>query len=259
MDIQEAFNNLFTQYNGQPNVGDTPGNKGQCVGLIEVWTDYLGLPHTWGDADQLFANADPFYFDKIVNTPTAIPTTGDIIVWTSEFNGGVGHTGVATGKNTNAGFVEVFEQNDPLGSPCHIKLYNYAYIQGWIRPKLPNVVQSPSMPDYLTQLFKENNIDPTNETMVRAFIQLAILYPGVKTDLDSNIAQVTKLTDENNNLSSINNQQANMINDLNKKLSDCQSATPTPIPTPTPDNPQPSTPPKSLWDRILEFFGLERA
>jgi hypothetical protein len=258
VDIQEAFNQFFAKYNNQPNVGDTPENKGQCVGLIEVWTDFLGLPHTWGNADDLYNNADPAHFDKIKNTPTAIPQVGDIPVWEHEFNNGVGHTGVATGKNTNMGFFEAFEANDPLKSPCHIKVYNYAYVQGWLRPKLPPVVQSPGMPPYLSELLTENHIDPNNETMVRAFIQLAIMYPGVKTDLDSNKAQVATLTDslrqdedKLNNLASANNQQANMINDLNKQLKECQAATP---PPPPPPSPQPPKPTLSWWDRLLAWI-----
>lgn len=104
---------------------------------MEVWTDQLGLAHTWGDAADLFANADFNNFDKIKNAPENFPQLGDIIIWDHKFNTGAGHTGVATGQNTDVNKLDVFEQNDPLGSACHLKSYNYAYIIGWLRPKIP--------------------------------------------------------------------------------------------------------------------------
>ncbi len=128
-----TFQEFLNQYNGQPSVGNTTENKGQCVGLVAVWVDILGLPHIWGNACDLFANADEKFFEKILNTPDAIPQAGDIVIWSSKFNGTVGHTGLATGTgNTNT--FECFEQNDPLGSGCHLKTYNYNGVIGWLRP-----------------------------------------------------------------------------------------------------------------------------
>ena len=131
-----TFKDFLSQYNGQSNVGNTTINKGQCVGLVAVWIDALGLPHVWGNACDLFANADEQFFDKILNTPDAIPQAGDIIVWSAKFNGTVGHTGIATGTGDTKSF-EAFVQNDPLGSNCHIKAYNNNYfaVTGWLRPK----------------------------------------------------------------------------------------------------------------------------
>lgn len=129
-----SFDEFLSQYNGQQNVGNTPENKGQCVGLVSVWMDNLGIAHEWGDAKDLFDNAGPNSFEKIANTPDGIPQKGDIMVWSGTFNRGPGHTGIATGTGDTNTF-ECFEQNDPLGSSCHLKTYNYNYVTGWIRPR----------------------------------------------------------------------------------------------------------------------------
>lgn len=131
--MQEIFNSFLSQYLGHGAIGDTAENTGQCVGLVEVWTDSLLLPHTWGDADQLFNDADTNFFQKIVNTPDNIPQVGDIVVFSGDFNKGVGHCGISNGVG-DANAFQLFEQNDPLGSACHLATYNYQFVIGWLRP-----------------------------------------------------------------------------------------------------------------------------
>jgi hypothetical protein len=128
-----TFENFLGTYNGKANVGNTTENKGQCVGLVAVWIESLNLPHVWGDAFDMFVNADEKFFEKILNTPEALPKAGDIIIWSKKFNGTVGHTGLCTGT-ANLDTFECFEQNDPIGSNCHLKTYNYNFVYGWLRP-----------------------------------------------------------------------------------------------------------------------------
>lgn len=128
-----TFQTFLETYNGKRNVGNTTENKGECVGLSMVWVNELGLPHIWGHAKDLLANADEKFFEKILNTPDAVPKEGDIIVWGKSFNGTYGHTGIATSKGDVNTF-ECFEQNDPVGSNCHLKTYNYKAVIGWLRP-----------------------------------------------------------------------------------------------------------------------------
>lgn len=132
--MNDKFKAFLNQYNGMNGVGNTPENKGQCVGLISVWMDILGVAHEWGDAKDLLNNADKNVFDVILNTPDGVPQVGDVIVWRGAFNGGAGHTGVATGTGDTKTF-EVFEQNDPLGSNCHLKTYKYSFVDGWLHFK----------------------------------------------------------------------------------------------------------------------------
>lgn len=130
-----SFDDFFKAYNGKSNVGNTPENKGQCVGLVAMWVDNLGLPHIWGNAEDLYANADSNFFEKIPNTATAVPIKGDIGVWSSQYNRTVGHTGIATGKG-DVNTAEWFVQNDPTGSNCHLRTYSYFAIIGWLRPRV---------------------------------------------------------------------------------------------------------------------------
>ncbi len=210
-----SFNDFFNQYNGQKNVGNTPQNIGQCVGLIEVYIRGLGLDQVWGNADDLYANAPDASFVKIPNTPTGIPQQGDVIVWSSEFNGGVGHTGIATGKGDLNTF-DCFEQNDPIGSNCHVKNYNYSYVTGWLRPKvsLEPTIQIPSA---------------TFETLVTK----SSAYDKFTAAGFNSIDDVNK-----------------KVSDLQNKLSDCQNSTQPPTVPPTPPivtNP-PTVPPVSTTD-----------
>ena len=149
-----SFQDFLKKYNGQSNVGNTPENKGECVGLVSVWIENLGLPHIWGHAKDLYKNADPKSFEKIPNTPTAVPQKGDIIVWSEKYNGTFGHTGIVTGTG-NVNNFEAFEQNDPLGSNCHLKMYSYFAVVGWLRPK----VSTPTPPTTTPPMNDQTIID----------------------------------------------------------------------------------------------------
>lgn len=116
--------------------GDTAENFGQCVGLIELWLDNLGLndPHLFGNAKDLLNNANSKKFDIIqndINNPNQYPFPGDILVYGSSWGAGYGHTGVvlfADGKS-----IILFEQNNP-GVPT-IKRETYNGLLGWLHPK----------------------------------------------------------------------------------------------------------------------------
>jgi hypothetical protein len=204
-----TYSDFFTQYNGKTNVGNTSENKGQCVGLVAVWIDALGLSHVWGDACDLFVNADETFFDKILNTPDAIPQQGDIMVWSKKFNGTAGHTGIATGTASLDTF-ECFQQNDPTGSNCHIKSYTYDYVTGWLRPK-----QSPTEP-----------VDPAILAQSDAFIAMCTRM-NVAANKDLALAELDKLIaiedaapQKDKQLSDANSQ----VTFLQKQLADIQAS-----------------------------------
>jgi hypothetical protein len=132
-----TFQEFLNKYNGQTTVGNTPENTGECVGLISVWLDNLGTPHVWGHARDLINNCDKSAYEVEYNTPTGVPKKGDVIVWSSAMGGGYGHTAISTGSGDTTKF-EVFEQNNPTGSNCHLRTYpNYNNVIGWFRPKTP--------------------------------------------------------------------------------------------------------------------------
>lgn len=121
---------FITTYTNKAGVGDTSQNVGQCVGLIEVWTDSLGLAHTWGDAKDLPSMADRSVFDVFTS---GVPLPGDIFCFDATYGAGRGHTGIVVSADTK--FVTLFEQNDPEGSTPHLKQYTYAHAIGWLHPK----------------------------------------------------------------------------------------------------------------------------
>lgn len=129
---------FIKQYYDVPNTGDTPQNQGQCVGLVEQWIDSLSLPHVWGNAKDLLANADPNSYDIVYNTPDGVPSYGDIFCFGSNYGGGVGHTGIVVAASQN--IVTLFEQNDGLnGGTPQFKTYTYGTSEndalGWLHPK----------------------------------------------------------------------------------------------------------------------------
>ena len=121
---------FIEQYLGKPGIGNTDVNRGQCVGLVEVWLTANGKPHIWGNAAEMIANADSKTYRKVVNIPTNHPRPGAIVCWGSSWGAGAGHTAVVVAANA-MGLV-VFEQNDPTGSPPVVATHSYSGVQGWI-------------------------------------------------------------------------------------------------------------------------------
>jgi hypothetical protein len=121
-------------YSGKVGVGNTAVNRGECVGLVSVWGEFLGMPHVWGNAKDLLSDAPVPPYQVFLNHPTNFPMPGDIVVWGESWGGGYGHTGIAV----TAVVMEftAFQQNDPEGSSPHIKVYSYAGVLGWMRPKV---------------------------------------------------------------------------------------------------------------------------
>ena len=129
-------------------------NLNQCFDLVVGWADNLGIPRSFQHlyAYQIYANATSLtrnYYELIPNTPLAVPKKGDIVVWGRNFNGGIGHTAVATGF-ANLRYLEVFSQNDPIMAPCILKTYTYDHILGWLRPKV--LITSPTGKPTVKQL-----------------------------------------------------------------------------------------------------------
>lgn len=115
---------------GMPNVGDTPGNRGQCVGLIERWLDVNGKLHVWGDAKDLLSNADVNVYHVFKNQPMNYPSTGSIVVWDGTWGSGHGHCAVVIGANVR--HLAVFEQNNPTGSYPVVGNHDYTGVLGWL-------------------------------------------------------------------------------------------------------------------------------
>ena len=130
MQNQQEF---FIKYNNKfLDVDGVFGN--QCVDVIKAYVkEVLGIiPVISGNAID-FWNYPPAGFTLIKNTPFNKPLPGDIIIWNTKYSNPYGHIAVV---NWSRYFdVGVFEQNNPVGSPCHFGTHNYKNVLGWLRPQ----------------------------------------------------------------------------------------------------------------------------
>lgn len=159
-----TFSDFLTKWNNKFCEVVDPTSLNQCFDLVVAWTDALGIPRVFPFqyAYQIYSNFGPTqaqYFDRIFNGPDDVPKEGDIIVWSYYYNYGAGHTGVC--KSADLYTLNVFEQNDPLGTNCHLRAYGYSNILGWLRPKVYN--QPPTYPH--EDLAKKAIQTALNETM----------------------------------------------------------------------------------------------
>lgn len=115
----------FTLYwNGKQN--DNGTYPGQCVNVIKsYYATVLDKQPYLGNAID-YKNAPGFIYKGLFNHPEP----GDVVV----FNlGQYGHIGICTWWRWFD--LGIFQQNDPLGTPCGYKTYTYKNVVGWLRLK----------------------------------------------------------------------------------------------------------------------------
>lgn len=117
-------------YLGKEGTGTNAANKGQCVGLIEVWCARHGKPWIPGNAVDLLRLADPKAYVRTNNGPTNFPPPGAIVCWDASWGAGYGHTAVVLAANSMQ--LAVFEQNDPYGAAPVVATHSYAGVAGWL-------------------------------------------------------------------------------------------------------------------------------
>lgn len=184
--MENQLQQFINQYYGLSNVGDTPQNIGQCVGVSEVWSDSLNLPHTWGNACDLLKNADPNSFEITLNDPnntSQYPLPGDIFVYDSTWGEGAGHTGVVC-IASGAAFVG-FEQNNPKN--CRFVVHTYDHLLGWLHPKV-----NQTLPEVKPEI-TDQTIIPQLNMEVQAIVST---ISDQKKTIDSLTFQKQQLTDQ---------------------------------------------------------------
>lgn len=109
----------------------------QCVDLVQQYNKevFNGSFLSGANAYDIYSTYPKDIYGAVDNSPTGIPGAGNIVVWSKSFNGTAGHIGIATGTGNTDTF-ECFVQNDPTGSNCHLKTYNYNSVLGWLVPKV---------------------------------------------------------------------------------------------------------------------------
>jgi len=117
------------------------GAKNQCVDLVNQYiTEVLGLPAIIGTNAQDFPTKRGNNYDWILNSPTGVPSPGDLVIFKSP--DGVGHISIFVEGDANS--FKSFDQNYPTGSPSKIVTHNYKNVIGWMHPRketMPETIQ----------------------------------------------------------------------------------------------------------------------
>lgn len=129
-------------YNGK--YLDTDNHYGrQCWDLAQKAAEVIAkcttLPTGGDGAYGVFKNflyPLPNYYRKVDYKKTRRPKLGDLVVWGASQPGsnGNGHIAMFV-KATNGGFIS-FDQNWPIGSPCHLQEHTWVHVVGWLRWKV---------------------------------------------------------------------------------------------------------------------------
>lgn len=130
-----TFDEFINKYNGK-TVDFDGYYGGQCVDLYRQYVkEVLNFPQSPAvvGAKDIWNTYLTQYFTRINNTPLGVPQKGDIIIWGTGY-GPFGHVGVYYSGNVMN--FKSFDQNDPVGTKCHIQSHSYRGVLGWLRPKL---------------------------------------------------------------------------------------------------------------------------
>lgn len=137
----------------------------QCVDVPKSWVNVLFPQAKWqvalgfGNAKDMFNNANPQYFDKIRNdhnNPAQRPIQGDIAVFAaqdkyqrqkgyfSKFDNPFGHVGIVDGTN-DAGLYLVQQDGSVSNSKTFVGFREWRYTEliGWLRPRVQAAPPTP--------------------------------------------------------------------------------------------------------------------
>lgn len=198
---------------------------GQCVDLYRQYVqEVLNFPQSPGvvGAKDIWDSYLKDRFERIENSPTGIPSKGDIVIWGIKY-GKFGHVGVFV--EGDAKKFSSFDQNDPVGTKCHLQPHTYTGVLGWLTPK---VAPAPELPTWFKGLLTENGIDPTNpEGKVREMFDQSKKYEQAQKERDRALRDLaeakgdaTKFEELHINAQKENKRLAEEIEDLRKSVGD---------------------------------------
>lgn len=183
------ISSFVKKYNGR-HIDFDGSNPYECKDLVQFYVrDVLQvekLPQ--GNAVDMWARYQQSIYQRIPNTPPAVPQEGDIMIWGKSV-GRFGHIAVFLKGDTKT-FVS-FDQNYPIGSGCHEQPHGYTGVLGWLRRKgswidrIPLTFQeiwkrpgTNAEYAYFSRRVQKGSI--TNETELRASMDkwYTIVYPG---------------------------------------------------------------------------------
>lgn len=105
----------------------------QCMDLAHQYaTEVVGHDFAPAPAAKDVWNQNIPGYDKVPNSPSGVPSRGDIVVW----GVGVGPYGhIAVFDHGDSNQFTSFDQNWPLNSLCHYQTHNYNGVLGWFHPQ----------------------------------------------------------------------------------------------------------------------------
>jgi hypothetical protein len=173
--MNELINQFINEHNNKFLDVDG-GPKNQCVDLAKSWQDKLGIKRTTGNAINWLKNCDKTQWD--VYKAPGTPTTGSLIVFGSSY-GKAGH--IALYVNSEGNRFNSFEQNNPIGSKCHMVNHSYNGVIGWMTPK-------------------QKGETMTKKQWVDMALPMALIYwgqkhPGTEPSVDSIINDLARIYD----------------------------------------------------------------
>lgn len=140
-DFENKTQDFFNRYDGKYLDVDNAYSS-QCVDVIKAFfVEVLGISGKARGNAKDYWNACPELI-KIPNTPELVPMKGDVVVWGTGI-GQYGHIAIAKGWGDTNVF-DSFDQNFPVGTPCHFVRHNYNSVLGVLRS--PNVDDAPPPP-----------------------------------------------------------------------------------------------------------------
>ena len=160
-----TITDFFQQYHDQSNLGNTPENKGQCVGLVELWIRANDLPQIWGNAADIIFNADPKDYNREY-APLIHPVNpGDIVFWNRNLGNGFGHCGIFYSQ-TGTGFIS-FDQNWLNDHKAILVNHLWTNILGVLSFKNKAPIPTPPQPNNELEAYKHHVRDLINDLITK--------------------------------------------------------------------------------------------
>ena len=140
--MQDNLNQFIAEKNGQTvNFDGIAADSGQCVQLVALWCQRIGLPVLYNNAaDWWTAYGGEFEqhwlrIDNDPNNPNQLPSPGDVVVFNGQIPGsqGYGHIDIYN-RDLGVGSWEGFDSNWS-GKYAHLVNHNWSYVLGWFTPR----------------------------------------------------------------------------------------------------------------------------
>lgn len=135
-----SIEEFYTKYNNKTWGYPTGSYVGECLSLVKWYIkECFGIDPPPSGSNSAYGYWSNFpsplgtLFEKVVNTPTAIPPLGSIPIWDTTVGNGSGHIDIVLEDATTTHFTG-FDQNWN-GRQAHKQQHDYAHIVGWLQPK----------------------------------------------------------------------------------------------------------------------------